>query len=461
MNSKFLLIYVFFSFPVSTICFVYINHMTFFTACLAIHEQRIDQNRHFCTCCEIEPRSSLTTDRSYCFLCCCSGDRSKAGENTSSTMESLSRKLLAYCVLRSWFKILVLALCLIFIGFSMWKTSSFTIGDYKTELLTRNSYYRKFADINEHLFTSDFYVTFNIPRFILDKAGQNATKEIAILKSKLTAYDNINIESFISWSESYDSFLNSQDAHSNVSFDNQISTFLTSYPQFKNDFAFDNEGTIISTRVYAKIRKVRNLEDTRMLKRSLVKDDYVSESTSELENRITLYAPMFVFVDKHTRPLIESLTQIGVLITTNIILTTLVCPAIRVVAIQLILFVTTVTGSFGLMEIFNLEITAFSMIIVVFGMCYIASINAHMIYSFYTTAGIDRQSRTHTVLTTTSVSYFNTIIASVFGLLALLLIKSYIFATVMHVLVINLVLSFIQAVMIYPVCLSLFGPNSC
>ena len=397
-------------------------------------------------------------NRSYCFLCCCTGDRTKAGENTSSSMETLSRKLVSYCVLQPWFKMLVLPLFVALTGLSIWQTCSFTIGDYKPGLLTSNSYYSKFAVVNDRVFKSDVYATFVIPGFILYN-DLNATKEISFLKENLSLNENVDLSSFIAWTDAYENFL-SISSPSNDTFDNSISQFLSSYPQFKKDFAFDKGGTIISTRVYVKSRNVRNLEDIRLLKTSLLKDRYISESSAEIEHRITLYSPMFIFVDKHTRPLIESLIQIGVLVLSNIILTTLVCPHVRMFAIQLFSFGTTVTGIFGLMAVFSIEMTSFSMIIIVFGMCYIASINTHIVYSFYVTEGIDRQSRAYTVLSTTSISYFNIIIASVLGLLILLLIKSYIFVTVMHVLIINLVLGFIQAVLIYPVTISLFGPVS-
>ena len=400
----------------------------------------------------------MTTDRSYCFLCCCTGDRSKAAVNTSSTMESLSRKLVSYWVLRSWFKTLMLALFLIFTGLSIWQTCSFKIGDYNPELLTRSSYYRKFAEINDRVFTSDVYVTFVIPGSVLYKDRSRPSTDISVLKDNLAANDNIDLESFTSWIGVYEKFLNTS-GPVNGSFDRQITIFLSSHSQFKNDFALDKSGNIISSRVYVKSRNVRNFEDIRLLKESLLKDHFISESTSKLDRHITLYSPTFIFVDKHSRPLTESLIQIGILIATDIILTTLACPNLRFVIIQLCSLVTTVIGIFGLMSVFSIEMTTFSMIIVVFGMCYIASINTHMIYSFYNTVAIDRQSRAHTVLTTTSVSSLNLIIASLLGLLALLLIKSYIFVTVMHILMIALALSFVQAALIYPISLSIFGPD--
>ena len=456
--------------------------MTFFTACLAIHEQRIDQNRHCCTCTEIQPKKEAT-NRSCCYLCCCTGDGSKAADNVASILEKLSRMLVSCFVLRSFFKMLVLPIFVIFVAFSIWKTNSFTIGLYNPEHLT-SSYYRKFVDTNDRVFKSDFYVTFVIPGFI-HYGDFNFTNDVSFLKESLAANENIDSSSFISWCEAYIRFLNTSDPFKNDTFDDRITTFLSSHTQFKHDFAFDRDGTIISTRVYVKTRNVRTMTDILLLKQSLLIEKYISDRTAVLEKNnyitqvkskmsktdklqnmtkrltLTLYAPMFIFVDKYTRPLIESLIQIGVLIATNIILTTIVCPHVRVIVIQLFSFATTLVGLSGMMSVFGVEMTSFSMIIVVLGMCYVGDVNTHMLYSFYTTFRIDRQSRAHAVLTTTSITYFNTIIASLLGLLVLLLAKSYIFVTVMKILMITLILCFVQSILIYPIVLSLFGPNIC
>ena len=454
------------------------NHMVFFTACLAIHEQRIDAHRHFCTCHEIQPRSEAASTKSCCFLWCCTGEKPTAKISTSSKIERVTRKLLSNCVLLRYTKWPVMFFFLVFMGLSIWQVVSFKVSIFRPEDIASDSYFRKFDAVNKQIFPSNFYVSFSVPGYVLRR--ETAVNDILNIESKIKINQYIDPASLISWCDEYVNAVNNT-LPSDSSLMESVTSFLSLNPTYQNDFAYDGNGNILYSRFYARSLDVHSVTDIRNLKESLLRENEISDSNDNLENNIrlsqetakaatpdgkggdkdllTIYAPIFLYTDKYFKPLIESIIHISVLVCVNVFLMTLVGPHPRSLGIIAASFASSVLGLFGFMSVFNVELTPFSMIIAELGTCYMVDTNTHIMYSFYNKAGIDRWLRAHDMLSTTSVMLFNTTLASFLGMLVLFAVKSYVFLTVMKIIMTTTAICCIYACLVLPITLSTLGPK--
>ena len=454
--------------------------MVFFTACLAIHEQRIDANRHFCGCNVVKPKKEIPLSRSCCFRCCCSGDKPTSQNGTASRMELLTQKFLSYFVLRPYIKWPMLILFTVYTGISTWQITHYEVGIFKPDYVTRNSYFRTFNELNTRVFTSNFYVSFIIPGHILyqDKASMNNVFSVA----ENTANNYIDQSSTVSWFNEYEKKYSST-LPPNTTFIDSIKLFIKANSEYQNDVEFDRNGTIVSTRIYLKTHNMRFPNDIHFLKENFLANGAITDKESDLDRNIiqskidkrnytssshkisnsktiTLYAPLFVYTDEWNRPLTESLILIMTLVVVNAILTTLFCPHPLSAVAVVVSMVSNILGLFGFMSLFKVEMTPFSMIVIVLGACYTVDVITQTMYSFFNIIGIDRKSRTFELLSTTSVALFNTTLASFIGQLVLFVEKSYVFLTVMKIIMTITAISFIHSAFIIPIVLSMVGQKN-
>lgn len=466
--------YLFFFLSVATLLFIYINHMVFFTACLAIHEERIDANRHFCTCNKVEPRSEIPAFKSRLFRCCCSGEKPTSYKQTSSTIETLSRRVLSRFVFMSCFKWAALFLFLVFLGVSIWKIPSLKIDTIRPDFVSKDSYYSKYENVNHHIFQSNFYMSFIIPG-TAPFHDTTYIPNLLKLQEKIIANKYIDPSSLISWIDDFRRTKNDS-WFRNSSLAVSITVFLSLNARFKNDFALSDNGHILYSRFYVKSQGIHSISDMRLLKESLLNHDEISDNIGDLKDYIkqekntdksmnpydiftALHAPVFVYIDKTYSVLVETLSQISAMIGTNLLLMSLCYPRPLSVVINFASYTSTMLGLFGFMALFQVDLTPITLISSVLGACYIVDVITHTLYSFNHKVGIDRLSRAHSVLSTNSVTFLNTLIASFIGLLVLLAAKSYVFLTVMKILMIATGICSIHAAFILPIALSLFGPK--
>ena len=454
--------------------------MVFFTACLAIHEQRIDANRHFCGCNVVKQKKEIPLSRSCCFRCCCSGEKPTSQNGTSSRMELLTQKFLSYFVFRSYIKWPILILFFVYTGISIWQITNYKVGIFMPDYVTRNSYFRTFNELNTRLFKSNFYISFIIPGYILyqDKTSMKNVYNVV----EHTASNYIDQSAAVSWFIEYEKTYSST-LPPNSTFIESVRMFIKSNAEYQNDVEFDSNGTIISTRIYVKTRNIHFPSDIQFLKQKLLVNDAITDKENDLDrniiqsngnernhkssshknlksNIITLYAPLFVYTDEWNSPLSESLILIMTLVVVNTILTTIFCPHPFSAVAVVISMVSNMLGLFGLMSLLKVEMTPFSMIVIVLGACYTVDIITQTMYSFFNKLGIDRKSRAFEVLSTTSVALFNTTLASFIGQLVLFVEKSYVFLTVMKIVLTITAICFIHSAFIIPIGLSMVGPKS-
>ena len=392
---------------------------------------------------------------------------------------------------------MVFFLVMLYAGVSVWKVLEFEVSAFTPNLVTKTSYFSKFERVNNARFQSKFYVSFIMPGYVL--TGDKTTLVDAFsIEEKIKINKYIDDSSLISW---FDEYTNSfHDAVlPNTTLVESIESFLSSNPEYRNDFAKDANGNILCSRIYARTRNIKGLSDVHLFKQSLLNGKEFSDNKDELDKNIfisqgkdentdqdstdsdeentdsdkaevtedvlttdkflTIHAPIFKYTDKYFSALKESIIQISTLIGTNVFLITLVCPHPLVFFLATASFACVILGLCGFMSLLHIYLTPFSLILTVLGSCYAVDVVTHSIYSFYHKPGPDRLSRAHEMLSTTTVLLFNTTLISFIGMLVLFVEKSYVFLTVMKIIMIATAICCIHAAVVMPIALSMFGPK--
>ena len=498
--------------------------MVFFMACLSIHEQRIDDNRHFCTCNTLQSKEEgKAYGRSCCFLCCCTGGGAVNRDNAASNMEKLTRTFLSRFILHRYVRWVGVVTFLCYLGVSIWLAVNFKVATFKENSVTSDSYFSKFHAINDQQFSTDFYLTFTLPGNY-DYTDPAAIGLLSNLKQQLADNKNINPTTFISWFEAY-SDSEFRNLSSEAVFTSSLKEFLKAQPTFINDISFDENGTITASRFYCKTRGIHSYDDHIRLKESLLDhkvitdedddfrenlhrgrgkhrlddddNDELDDAKTEIDgndvddneiddaimassilpsstggsnsskfsvtgtkNAIVLHSPVFLYTDNFNSPLKQSAIIIGIQVAVSLLLITLACPNPLSFIHGLFWYSSIWVGIIGFLVLFDVYMDSVSMVIIITCSCYAVDVVTHTLTSFYYTFGIDRLSRATEVLSTTGVILFHTTLGSFLGLLVLLLEKSYVFITVFKVLSVASAVCFLHAFLFIPIALSFFGTRS-
>ena len=457
--------------------------MMFFTACLAIHEQRIDENRHFCFGNKIETKKmAQNNNMSLCFVSCCTGEKPSRRFDTASKLEQLTRTVLSRSVLQTNVKIISMFIFLGYLCVSVWQSTHFTVGVIERDLVTKESYFSKFHTINDKLFSNDIYLTFIIPGHMGD-SNKHIADNLSYLERTIKGNRYTDASSQVSWISSYIAStswnLTSHPLHLDA-----LNAFLTLKPDFVSDISFNELGMIVASRIYVKTSNIQSYHDIVNLKNSFLEskgitDDHenlmdlieskktetgsnTDEDTTDddfLEDRIVLYSPSFLYIDKYFSPLQEIGLMIGVQIATSVLLLTLACPHFLVFIHGLLWFLFMWLGIIGFVALLGTSMDSVVLVIFALGSCYIVEVTIHSLYSVYHTTETDRRSSAYEVLITTSVVLFSTMLASFIGLLILLVAESYVFRCVVKILSVITTVCWLHSFFFIPIGLSVLGPK--
>ena len=440
--------------------------MVFFNACLAIHEKRIDDNRHFCTCQPVQTFEEAKAEgRTKCFLCCCTRREPDDIKDNSSGIETLTRSFLSRIVLTIWAKIVIILLCIAFVIVSVWLLCSYVftsdfVNIFKPEFISKQSYYSNFYQVESKAFTSDFFVTFTVHgRYVL-------SDDTSTVRSQISNIPYIENSSEMFWYASFklDPYFN----NSKILNKTVLSAFLNKYPHFSDDVTFDEDGSLLYYRFYFKTIDIRTSNDVIRLKENILKISSISESSwcldrtkskSKSKPFVAVYSPNFLLTDRKMRPIIEYFIMVGVQFVCCFCLVSVICSHLLASVHFVVWFTTVHVGMFAGMALLGLTMNPVTMIAAVLGSCYSIDVLVHSIISFSKQVGLDRRSRASDVMSSVSVILFNTSLAGCVGLLVIFLENSYVFISVMKVLLICTSVCFLHCGFFIPIGLSFFGPR--
>ncbi|KAL4229458.1 Patched [Mactra antiquata] len=463
---------------VVTMLFNYMNHFVFFTACLALHEHRIDAELHFCCWNKLTPREQLQEEgRNCCVICCCSGKRPENREDTESSMERLARSVMSRYCLTVPMKFAAFLSFLLYLIFFIWGLTLYDIDSVQVNKVLQRSYFSNWDKHWAREFNNESIIQF----VAIHPHGyiQNQTI-VKDFEKSIKSKPFLQTDSFHSWYETY-STSNYKNFSSEQAFLESVETVFTQdNPVFKHDLVVDKiRPRVIASRFYMKTQDLASTKQMMSIKkelRELVKsiNDYIEDIQDDndddsKDNPFTwqvddnkffmVHSPDFLATDWYMLPLWEILKIVGIqfilLFSIILILKPSLCLAVHVT----ICYFTMVAGIFGLSHFFGVYLTPVPMILYMIAACYCTEVIGHTYYYYMEAVGTNKAARVNSVLSTISQGIFHTIFGQFLGLLVMIVDESYVFVTVCKLTLLTTGACVMFAIFWIPVALSVFGPG--
>ena len=439
------------SFSVATLVFIFLTHFTFFVACLAIHERRIDENRHCCTCHVLyNTDDSEVQERSGCFRCCCTGRKPSNKKQLEGSFERLARKLFSKTVLVTPIKILFILLFVGYLGTSVWKTCSTKLDVFPEDSIASASYYSDFYEVNKQYFRSQ-------PPFMFTVSGPFDLNNEKILNYYLKLFQEIKHLSFMNDTMSsfwlYDLYNNTDFTQMNTGNLN-LKEIIATYSKYRHDieWGLDNS-TIISFRFYVYTNPISSSGSAISVRKKI--NEFVRSVEDDCQ--LSVHIPALWLYDSYRTPLYETLRffgiQVAVVVFLFILLGNPVLSALHVLAWHFSFGI----GLLGSMFIFDVSINSISMIFMMLGFGYNIEVVIYTLNGYVQSEGLNHASRTFNVLQYTTPILFNTTFGMFCGLMVLFVQKSYVFITTLKILATSTLLACVHAVVFIPAVLSIVG----
>ncbi|XP_060563425.1 uncharacterized protein LOC132722858 [Ruditapes philippinarum] len=255
---------------VVTMLFNYFNHFVFFTACLALHEHRIDAELHFCCWTKLTPREQLVDEgRNCCVICCCSGKRPETREDTESGPERYSRILMSRFFLTTPMKVFSILSFLVYLVFVIWGLTLYDIDSVQISKVLPRSYFSNWNTYWTREFKNETIIQF----VAIHPHGYTQNRTIVRDFEKLIKTKSyMKSDSFHSWFETYSSTEYKNLTTEKAFLSSVEKKFIPNNHVFKYDLVVDEiRPRVIASRFYMKTNHVPSTKAMIQIKKDLKK----------------------------------------------------------------------------------------------------------------------------------------------------------------------------------------------
>ncbi|OWF43457.1 patched domain-containing protein 3-like [Mizuhopecten yessoensis] len=434
----------------------YINVITFFLACMVLHERRVAQNRHCLTCIPLMTgEESRKANKSTTHLYCCTGRPPKSREEYESVFEKFPRLFLPKVALFNPAKIVTLVTYVIYLAVSIWGACNLEEGLKLKNLVSPDSYYYRFNQWNYHYFDLKMLVTFIVPEHN-DFSNPRTFDSVQTLMSNVKSDHKIDNRYEINWLKTMQE-TGFYDRKSNVSektFVKSVHSFVKTYKAFQNDVVFDEKiEKIIAAKFHLFTGNVKTSQDQGGLMLRM------REFASDSELNVFAFSPWFIYFEQFVAVLPNTLQTVGVAVLAVFIITCLFMPSPKIILFVTVSMASIILGLVGFMHHWGLSLSSITMIHVIMSVGFSVDFSAHICHAFMTADGTDRNARVNTAVIRAGGPIFNGAFTSILGVFMLIFSKSYVFVSFFKVMTLVIIFGVFHAVLVLPVVLSLFGPD--
>ncbi|XP_069131976.1 patched domain-containing protein 3-like [Argopecten irradians] len=434
----------------------YINVITFFLACMVLHERRVAQNRHCLTCVPLMTgEESRKANKPTAHTYCCTGRPPKSREEYESVFEKFPRLFLPKTVLFKPAKIGILVTYIIYIAISIWGACNLEEGLKLKNLVSPDSYYHRFSQWKHHYFDLKMLVTFVVPQHY-DYSDQHTYDSIQLLMNNVKGDYKIDGRYEINWLKTmHDTgFYVRNTNDTEAAFVKKVHRFVNAYKAFQNDVVFDeNIEKITAAKFHLFTKNIKTSQEQGGLMVRM--RDFASES----ELNVFAFSPWFIYFEQFVAVLPNTLQTVGVAIIAVFVITCLFMPNPLIILFVTLSMASIILGLVGFMHHWGLSLSSITMIHVIMSVGFSVDFSAHICHSFMTAEGTDRNARVNTAIIRAGGPIFNGAFTSILGVVMLVFSKSYVFVSFFKVMTLVIVFGAFHAVLVLPVVLSLFGPQ--
>uniref|UniRef100_A0A0A9X8T6 Patched domain-containing protein 3 n=3 Tax=Lygus hesperus TaxID=30085 RepID=A0A0A9X8T6_LYGHE len=468
MLSHFPSIKIFCLYSSFAVGFIFVWHITFFAACMAISGYSEQKNKHSVFCFRVDP-VSLSGNRSFLYKVFCTGginpkDPDNPLDNPENALMVFFRDCIAPCLAKWPVKVLIIILFAGYLAGACYGVTTLQEGLQRRKLSKADSYSIVFYDREDIYFREFPYRMqvvvsgdYNYSDLETQARMENLTKTFE--KSPYIS-NSLYTES---WLRSFVGYINRNKDYLNVSIDTEPEfievlndLWLFKPNPFSLDVKFNEDGTrIIASRFM--IQGV-NISDANMEK-DMVRD--LRRIAKESDLNVTVFHPYFVFFDQFELVKPTSIQSMIVGAVIMMIISFIFIPNFLCSLWVAFCIVSIETGVAGYMALWNVNLDSISMINLIMCIGFSVDFTAHICYAYMSSKAETSEERIKESLYALGLPVFQGATSTILGVVALVLADSYIFLVFFKMICLVILFGALHGMFLLPVLLSLFGPGSC
>lgn len=450
------------------VCFTFVWHLTFFSACMSLSGYREQYNRHALTGCKVVPRS-LAKKKNILYRAFCAGghnpeDPNNPVDNKEHAGMSFFRDTMAGWLNRWPVKVLVLLVFAAYLAGACYGITTMKEGLQRRKLSHATSYSIEFYD------REDFYFREFPFRIQVVVEGEYNYSDPVIQQQMENLTQTLENSTYISsplytesWLRSFLGYVTRNQDYLNATIDNEADFIaalkeLWLFPAnpFSLDVKFDETGSrIIASRF---LIQAVNVTDTNQEKDMVLK---LRKICAESPLNASVFHPYFVFFDQFmlVRPTTIQCMIIGAIIMmviSFIFIPNVLCSlwvAFSIISIEV--------GVAGYMCLWDIHLDSISMINLIMCIGFSVDFTAHICYAYMSSKAATSEERVRECLHSLGLPIFQGAASTILGIIALVLADSYIFLVFFKMVFMVIFFGAMHGLFLLPVLLSIFGPGAC
>ncbi|CAH1155955.1 unnamed protein product [Phaedon cochleariae] len=448
---------------------LFIWHLTFFAACVAISGYCEQKNLHSVFCFKVQPKSK-SHDRCFLYRWFCSGgvdrnDMDNPEDNEEHGMMVFFRDHFAAALNNGCVKFLVVLVFLAYLGGAGYGITRIEEGLERRKVAKSDSYAIEFFDREDDYYKEFPYRVqvivsgehdYSDPKIQKQVENLTATFENTTYISNNTLYTESWLRSFIQYTERNKDYLNLT-VDTKKGFTDALKEYwLAPSSPFSLDVKFDDTGeNIIAMRFLIQAVNISGTEHEKEMVRA------IRQICKDSPLNVTVFNPYFVFFDQFelVRPMSIQNMIIGagiMMVVSFIFIPNILCSfwvALSIISIE--------AGVVGYMALWGVNLDSISMINLIMCIGFSVDFTAHICYAYMSSKAKTPDERVKDALYALGLPIFQGSVSTILGMIALLLANNYIFSVFFKMVFLVVFCGAMHGLLLLPVMLSLFGPGSC
>ncbi|XP_060529201.1 patched domain-containing protein 3 [Cylas formicarius] len=450
-------------------CFLFVWHLSFFAACVAISGYCEQKNLHSVFCFKVQPLSK-SQDRCWLYKVFCSGgvdpeDIDNPKDNREHGLMVFFRDYFAAFLNFGCVKVLVIIAFGVYLLGAGYGITQIEEGLERRKVAKNDSYAIEFFDREDDYYREFPYRVQVIVSGKYDYSDPKVQREVEKLTQTFentsyvsnTLYTESWLRSFLQYVERNEDYLNIS-IKTPKDFSSVLKElWLAESSAFSLDVKFDekNENEIIAMRFLIQVVNISGTEHEKEMVRALRKISHDSPLN------VTVFHPYFVFFDQFelVRPLSIQNMAVGaavMMLISFIFIPNILCAfwvAFSIISIEM--------GVFGYMALWHVNLDSISMINLIMCIGFSVDFTAHICYAYMSCPAKTSKDKMKEALYSLGLPIFQGSVSTILGMLALVLAQNYIFAVFFKMIFLVVFLGAMHGLFLLPVLLSLFGPGAC
>lgn len=449
-------------------CLLFIWHLTFFAACVAISGYCEHKNLHALFCFKVQPLSK-SKHRSFLYRWFCSGgvdenDMDNPIDNQEHGFMIFFRDYFGSFLNNSCVKVIVILIFCVYLLGAGYGVTQIQEGLERRKVAKNDSYAIEFFDREDDYYREFPYRIQVVISGKYDYSDPVIQQQVEELTQTLentsyitnTLYTESWLRSFLQYAERNEEYLNISIRNKEGFLKSLKELWLTPTSPFSLDVKFDESGEdIIAMRYLVQAVNISGTEHEKEMVRAIRK------ICADSPLNATVFHPYFVFFDQFelVKPLSVQNMFIGaaiMMLVSFIFIPNILCSvwvAFSIVSIE--------TGVVGYMALWGVNLDSISMINLIMCIGFSVDFTAHICYAYMSSTAQTPDERVKESLYALGLPIFQGSVSTILGMIALLLAQNYIFSVFFKMVFLVVFCGAMHGLFLLPVLLSLFGPGSC